>query len=70
MVRKEEAPAPAPARALSGRDEMVLDEYMQNMERQLVLQALKDNNQELEAAAQQLGLTPRALQHKMSKLGL
>ena len=70
MVRKEEAPAPTPARTLSGRDEMVLDEYMQNMERQLVLQALKDNNQELEAAAQQLGLTPRALQHKMSKLGL
>ena len=70
MVRKEEAPAPSPARTLSGRDEMVLDEYMQNMERQLVLQALKDNNQELEAAAQQLGLTPRALQHKMSKLGL
>ena len=70
MVRKEEAPAPNPARTLSGRDEMVLDEYMQNMERQLVLQALKDNNQELEAAAQQLGLTPRALQHKMSKLGL
>ena len=60
----------APASDSGPGGEMVLDEDMLNMEKQLLMNTLKNNGYDVERAARQLGLTGWALRHKMDKLGL
>ena len=47
-----------------------LDQLLQLVERKLILKAIRDNNGHRSAAARQLGITPRALNYRIKKLGI
>jgi two-component system response regulator PilR (NtrC family) len=71
------APAPAPAvgadpRTLDPRDTASsrLPEYMEQLERDAIQQALVENRYNKTRAAQALGITFRALRYKLKKLGI
>jgi two-component system response regulator PilR (NtrC family) len=71
------APAPAPAvgadpRTLDPRDTASsrLPEYMEQLERDAIQQALLENRYNKTRAAQALGITFRALRYKLKKLGI
>lgn len=47
-----------------------LEDYMQNMEKQLLLKALEDCNYNKTKAAEKLGISFRAIRYKLKKLGI
>ncbi|SUO94598.1 sigma-54-dependent transcriptional regulator [Suttonella ornithocola] len=47
-----------------------LEQYMQDMERQLLIKALEDNNYNKTKAAEALGISFRAIRYKLKKLGI
>ncbi|MGH8110589.1 MAG: sigma-54-dependent transcriptional regulator [Rhodanobacteraceae bacterium] len=47
-----------------------LDDYISNIERETIVQALKDTRYNKTAAARKLGITFRALRYKLKKLGI
>jgi two-component system response regulator PilR (NtrC family) len=47
-----------------------LDRYMEDMERQVILEALEQTRWNRTAAARQLGLTFRSLRYRLKRLGL
>ncbi|WP_297527669.1 sigma-54-dependent transcriptional regulator [Thiohalobacter sp.] len=62
-----EAPAPAIA---SPPDDVPLEDYLDQVEREAILRALEKTNQNKTAAAKLLGITFRALRYRLKKLGL
>jgi len=51
-------------------DNQPLEEYLEQIERQAIIQALKETRWNRTAAAKKLGLSFRALRYRLSKLGI
>jgi two-component system response regulator PilR (NtrC family) len=49
---------------------MALPDYLENIEKQAILEALQKTNQNKTAAAKLLGVSFRTLRYRLSKLGL
>ena len=66
------ADAPTPADSISAGLAQVnnLEEYLENLERTLILQALEETRWNRTAAAQRLGLSFRSMRYRLKKLGL
>ena len=62
------APLPLPVPAQSG--EFVLDDYLGDLERVMILKALEQTRYNKTAAAKLLGISFRALRYKLKKLGM
>ena len=62
-------PAGAPAVSLP-EDEESLDSYLENIEKNVIVDALESTRWNKTAAAKKLGITFRALRYKLKKLGL
>jgi two-component system response regulator PilR (NtrC family) len=60
-------PASAPSKIADGQS---LEEYLEQVERQLITQALEETHWNKTAAAKKLGLSFRALRYRLSKLGI
>ncbi|MGB1221849.1 MAG: helix-turn-helix domain-containing protein, partial [Alcanivoracaceae bacterium] len=64
-------PEREPVTRIGGRpDNMPLEEYLQDIERQEILQALDDTHWNRTAAAKKLGMTFRSLRYRLQKLSL
>jgi len=63
-VAADNEPAPAPPEGVA------LEEYLENIERQAILNALDQTGNNKTAAAKQLGITFRAMRYRLKKLGL
>ena len=63
-VVADNEPAPAPPEGVA------LEEYLENIERQAILNALDQTGNNKTAAAKQLGITFRAMRYRLKKLGL
>ncbi|MDF1822505.1 MAG: sigma-54 dependent transcriptional regulator [Alcanivoracaceae bacterium] len=64
-------PEREPGTRIGGRpDNMPLEEYLQDIERQEILQALDDTHWNRTAAAKKLGMTFRSLRYRLQKLSL
>ncbi|MDO4642967.1 MAG: sigma-54 dependent transcriptional regulator [Cardiobacteriaceae bacterium] len=63
-------PKTIPTRSESPRLPNDLEDYMQNMEKQLLLKALEDCNYNKTKAAEKLGISFRAMRYKLKKLGI
>ena len=63
-------PAPCETPECSEVEQVGLEAYMDNIERQLILDALTATGQNKTAAARRLGITFRALRYRLKKLGL
>ena len=63
-------PAPAESAVPDLPQGASLDDYLQQVERQAIQEALKKTNQNKTAAAKLLGITFRALRYKLEKLGI
>jgi len=59
-----------PASAMAGVEEIGLEAYLENIERQLLSEALEKCDCNKTAAARRLGITFRALRYRLKKLGL
>jgi two-component system response regulator PilR (NtrC family) len=58
----------ADAGALAARGNLV--DYVENLEREAIMQALQETRYNKTAAARKLGITFRALRYKLKKLGI
>ena len=47
-----------------------LDAMMDNYERELIVEAIKRNNENLSAAGRELGISPRMMTYRMHRLGI
>lgn len=56
--------------AASGNDDRKLDSYLDDVERQMIVDALEESRWNKTKAAKKLGLTLRALRYRLEKLGL
>ena len=69
-LRFADAPG-APDPGVAGLAQVTdLEEYLENIERTLILQALEETRWNRTAAAQRLGLTFRSMRYRLKKLGL
>jgi len=59
-----------PQQPLSPPDGMALEDYLENIERQAILNALEQTRNNKTAAAKLLGITFRAMRYRLKKLGL
>lgn len=73
----EEAPLPAVQRKVAANGRLPsgalpsdLEDYMQNMEKELLLKALADADNNKTRAAEMLGISFRAMRYKLKKLGI
>lgn len=69
-LRFADAPGAADASASGLAQVSDLEEYLENIERSLILQALEETRWNRTAAAQRLGLTFRSMRYRLKKLGL
>jgi two-component system response regulator PilR (NtrC family) len=65
----------AAARFMNGEfddqaDELTLTDYLENVEKKAIIQALSKTNNNKTAAAKLLGVTFRTLRYRLAKLGL
>ncbi len=64
-----QAPVAAPPQEMDSNN-MPLDAYMDNIEKDVLIKALEQTRYNKTAAARQLGITFRALRYRLKKLGL
>ncbi|MCP4277839.1 MAG: sigma-54-dependent Fis family transcriptional regulator, partial [Gammaproteobacteria bacterium] len=62
-------PEPSPMQLEMGENQP-LEEYLEQIERQAIIQALEETRWNRTAAAKKLGLSFRALRYRLSKLGI
>ena len=69
-LRLAESPSPADQEGPSLADIDNLEDYLESVERKLILQALEETRWNRTAAAQRLNLTFRSMRYRLKKLGL